>query len=169
MDLKRAPDLLTFLSTSLPDDADPQLDQQAARTFATSAPAERIKQIIAQAQLLLSDPEFPLEELGTEANRWFGDAEEARDWLSQMMGALQSGGTGSQDEETLIVKDSNGAVLNEGDSVQVIKDLKVKGGSSDLKRGTLVKKIHLIQDPEAIEARMDGSTLVLKTCFLKKV
>jgi protein PhnA len=59
-------------------------------------------------------------------------------------------------------------VLQEGDSVLVIKDLKVKGGSSDLKRGTLVKKIHLIDDPEAIECRVDGSTLVLKTCFLKK-
>jgi protein PhnA len=51
----------------------------------------------------------------------------------------------------------------------VIKDLKVKGGSSDLKRGTTIKKIRLIDDEEeAIECRVDGSTLVLKTCFLKK-
>ncbi|OFZ23215.1 MAG: PhnA protein [Bdellovibrionales bacterium GWB1_55_8] len=68
----------------------------------------------------------------------------------------------------MVVKDSNGAALNEGDSVQVIKDLKVKGGSSDLKRGTMIKKIHLIGDPENVECRVDGSTLVLKTCFLKK-
>ena len=67
-----------------------------------------------------------------------------------------------------MVKDSNGAPLSEGDSVLTIKDLKVKGGSSDLKRGTLIKKIHLIDDPEVIECRVDGSTLVLKTCFLKK-
>jgi protein PhnA len=39
------------------------------------------------------------------------------------------------------IKDSNGATLNEGDSVQVIKDLKVKGSSSTLKRGTVIKKI----------------------------
>jgi protein PhnA len=67
------------------------------------------------------------------------------------------------------VKDSNGTLLAEGDSVTVIKDLKVKGGSGNLKRGTLVRKIHLTDDEEAIEARVDGSTLVLKTCFLKKV
>ncbi len=67
------------------------------------------------------------------------------------------------------VKDSNGTLLAEGDSVTVIKDLKVKGGSSDLKRGTMIKKIRLIDDDEeAIECRVDGSTLVLKTCFLKK-
>ena len=66
------------------------------------------------------------------------------------------------------MKDSNGAVLSEGDSVTVIKDLKVKGGSSDLKRGTMIRKIHLIDDPDNIECRVDGSTLVLKTIFLKK-
>ena len=65
------------------------------------------------------------------------------------------------------VKDSNGTALNEGDSVLVIKDLKVKGGSV-LKRGTLIKKIHLTDDEGAIEARVDGSTLVLKPMFLKK-
>ena len=75
---------------------------------------------------------------------------------------------GAQATTTLTVKDSNGTALAEGDSVQVIKDLKVKGGSSDLKRGTLIKKIHLIGEAENIECRVDGSTLVLKTCFLKK-
>ncbi|OFZ54725.1 MAG: PhnA protein [Bdellovibrionales bacterium RIFOXYC1_FULL_54_43] len=74
----------------------------------------------------------------------------------------------AQTNESVVVKDSNGTPLGEGDSVLVIKDLKVKGGSSDLKRGTLVKKIHLIDDPENIECRIGGSTLVLKTCFLKK-
>ncbi len=66
------------------------------------------------------------------------------------------------------VKDSNGTLLAEGDSVTVIKDLKVKGGSSNLKRGTLIKKIHITDDEDAVECRVDGSTLVLKTCFLKK-
>ena len=69
---------------------------------------------------------------------------------------------------TMTVHDSNGALLNEGDSVTVIKDLKVKGAAKDLKRGTLIKKIRLVDDPEVIECRVDGSTLVLKTCFLKK-
>ena len=66
-------------------------------------------------------------------------------------------------------KDSNGTVLNDGDSVQVIKDLKVKGSSSTLKRGTVFKNIRLTGKPEEIECRDGKSTLVLKTCFLKKV
>ena len=66
------------------------------------------------------------------------------------------------------VKDSNGTTLAEGDSVTVIKDLKVKGSSSTLKRGTLVKKIRLTDEEGEVEARVDGSTIVLKTCFLKK-
>lgn len=67
------------------------------------------------------------------------------------------------------VKDSNGTLLNDGDSVQVIKDLKVKGGSSALKRGTVFKNIRLTSKSEEIECRDGRSTLVLKTCFLKKV
>ncbi len=66
------------------------------------------------------------------------------------------------------VKDSNGNKLVEGDSVSVIKDLKVKGSSTTLKRGTVVKKIRLTDNEEEIEGRVDGSTIVLKTCFLKK-
>lgn len=66
------------------------------------------------------------------------------------------------------VRDSNGTVLNEGDNVTIIKSLKVKGMSSDLKRGQLVKNIKLTDDEEAIEGRVDKVTLVLKTCFLKK-
>ena len=66
-------------------------------------------------------------------------------------------------------KDSNGAELNEGDSVQVIKDLKVKGTSNTLKRGTLYKNIRLTSKNEEIECGKGKSTIVLKTCFLKKV
>ncbi len=68
------------------------------------------------------------------------------------------------------VKDSNGALLNEGDSVQVIKDLKVKGTSVTLKRGTVIKNIHLTEDEENIECNAEKvKGLVLKTCFLKKI
>jgi protein PhnA len=66
------------------------------------------------------------------------------------------------------VKDSNGTLLNEGDSVSLIKDLKVKGSSITLKRGKVVKNIRLTDSPEEIDCRVDGSNLVLKTCFLKK-
>lgn len=65
-------------------------------------------------------------------------------------------------------KDSNGAVLNDGDSVTLIKDLKVKGSSDVLKRGTVAKKIRLTGDPEEIEWGSGKSTMVLKTCFVKK-
>lgn len=67
------------------------------------------------------------------------------------------------------VKDSNGTILNEGDSVQVIKDLKVKGTSVTVKRGTLIKNIHLTDNEEEIECNAEKvKGLVLKTCFLKK-
>lgn len=66
------------------------------------------------------------------------------------------------------VKDSNGTILNEGDSVQVIKDLKVKGSSITLKRGKVFKNIHLTSKNEEVECREGKSTIVLKTCFLKK-
>jgi protein PhnA len=70
----------------------------------------------------------------------------------------------------LVVKDSNGAKLKEGDTVQVIKDLNVKGSSVTLKRGTVIKNIHLTDNDEEIECRTDKiKGLVLKTCFLKKV
>jgi protein PhnA len=66
-------------------------------------------------------------------------------------------------------KDSNGTVLKDGDNVTLIKDLKVKGTSTTLKRGTLVKGIRLTGDPEEIECRVEKvKGLVLKTCFLKK-
>jgi protein PhnA len=67
------------------------------------------------------------------------------------------------------VKDSNGTALNEGDSVTVIKDLKVKGTSLTIKRGTLIKAIHLTEDEEQIECKAEKiKDLVLKTCFLRK-
>lgn len=68
----------------------------------------------------------------------------------------------------MAVKDSNGNELKDGDSVSVIKDLKVKGSSIVLKRGKVFKNIHLTDDEEEIECREGKSTLVLKTCFLKK-
>ena len=62
----------------------------------------------------------------------------------------------SENEEN-VVKDSNGNVLQNGDSVTIIKDLKVKGASSDLKRGTKAKNIRLIDDGiHNIECKIDG-------------
>ncbi|MBK0402320.1 alkylphosphonate utilization protein [Adhaeribacter sp. BT258] len=66
------------------------------------------------------------------------------------------------------VKDSNGNILNEGDTVTVIKDLKVKGSSSIIKRGTVVKNIRLTNSANEIEGKVGGSVIVLKTEFMKK-
>ena len=74
-----------------------------------------------------------------------------------------------QDDDTLIVRDSNGTVLADGDAVTLIKDLKVKGTSVTLKRGTLVKNIRLTSDPDEIEANVEKVRgLVLRTEFVKK-
>jgi protein PhnA len=68
----------------------------------------------------------------------------------------------------MAVKDSNGNELNDGDSVLVIKDLKVKGSSTTLKQGKVFKNIRLTSSDQEIECREGKSTLVLKSCFLKK-
>ena len=69
----------------------------------------------------------------------------------------------------IVVKDSNGAALKDGDSVTVIKDLKVKGSSTVLKRGTVIKNIRLTDSEDEIEGRTDKvKGLVLRTEFLKK-
>ncbi|MBO0950770.1 zinc ribbon domain-containing protein YjdM [Fibrella forsythiae] len=67
------------------------------------------------------------------------------------------------------VKDSNGTLLSDGDAVTLIKDLKVRGSSTILKRGTTVKKIRLTDDPDEVDCRIGGTAMVLRTEFLKKV
>jgi protein PhnA len=70
---------------------------------------------------------------------------------------------------TTTAKDANGAELKDGDSVTLIKDLKVKGSSIVLKRGTLIKNIRLTDDPDEIECRAEKvKDLVLRTEFVKK-
>lgn len=75
------------------------------------------------------------------------------------------------DEDEIVVKDANGARLNNGDNVTLIKDLKVKGsGGVTLKRGTLIKSIRLTNDEDEIECNHEKVRgLVLRTEFLKKV
>ncbi|MBQ4834265.1 PhnA domain-containing protein [Pseudoalteromonas sp. MMG010] len=64
--------------------------------------------------------------------------------------------------------DSNGVVLNAGDTVTLIKDLDVKGSSITAKRGTAVRNIGLTSNPEHIEGRVDGQRIVILTKFVKK-
>ncbi|WP_084243371.1 zinc ribbon domain-containing protein YjdM [Planomicrobium okeanokoites] len=72
-------------------------------------------------------------------------------------------------EEAKVVKDANGNVLQDGDSVTVIKDLKVKGSSSVLKQGTKVKSIRLVDGDHDIDCKIDGfGPMKLKSEFVKK-
>ena len=67
------------------------------------------------------------------------------------------------------VKDSNGNVLKDGDAVTLIKDLKVKGANTTLKRGTVIKNIRLTGNPAEIECNAEKvKNLVLRVEFLKK-
>jgi len=74
------------------------------------------------------------------------------------------------DDDDIVVKDSNGTQLRDGDSVTLIKDLKVKGsGGVTLKRGTLIKNIRLTYDETEIECNAEKvKGLVLRTEFVKK-
>ena len=79
--------------------------------------------------------------------------------------------TRSKQEEN-VIKDVNGNVLNDGDSVTVVKDLKVKGASSSIKIGTKVKNIRLVPDAadgHDIECKIDGfGAMKLKSSVVKK-
>lgn len=74
----------------------------------------------------------------------------------------------SSNDDTAPTLDSNGNVLQDGDSVTLIKDLVVKGANFTAKRGTMVKNISLTNNPEHIEGRVNGVQIVLVANFLKK-
>ncbi|MHC1685089.1 MAG: zinc ribbon domain-containing protein YjdM [Clostridiaceae bacterium] len=73
-------------------------------------------------------------------------------------------------EGTLVVKDSNGNILSDGDSVTIIKDLKVKGSPTALKKGTKVKNIRLVDGDHNIDCKIEGfGAMSLKSEFVKKL
>lgn len=73
------------------------------------------------------------------------------------------------DDDINVVKDSNGNVLNDGDTITVIKDLKVKGTSKVIKVGTRVKNIRLVDGDHDIDCKIDGiGAMQLKSEFVKK-
>lgn len=73
-----------------------------------------------------------------------------------------------EQNEEKIVKDSNGNPLQDGDSVILIKDLKVKGSSIVLKKGTKAKNIRLVEGDHDVDCKIDGQSFSLKSEFLKK-
>ncbi len=77
---------------------------------------------------------------------------------------------GEQQIDGLVVKDSNGNILSDGDTVSVIKDLKVKGTSLVVKVGTKVKNIRLVDGDHDIDCKIDGiGPMKLKSEFVKKI
>ncbi len=81
----------------------------------------------------------------------------------------QAGGEAANDENAVQHVDSNGALLEAGDTVTLIKDLNVKGANFTAKRGTAVRGISLVADnPEQIEGRVNGQQIVILTKFVKK-
>ena len=73
-------------------------------------------------------------------------------------------------EDENVVKDSNGNILSDGDSVTIIKDLKIKGYSNALKKGTKVKNIRLVDGDHNIDCKIDGfGAMLLKSEFVKKL
>src|SRR5690606_30646380 len=73
-----------------------------------------------------------------------------------------------QPEPARAVKDANGTPLAEGDTVALIKDLKLGSGSQVLKAGTKAKNIRLVDGDHEIACKIDGSSMALKACFVKK-
>ena len=82
--------------------------------------------------------------------------------------AWAESGIADADESVVIHKDCNGATLAAGDTVVITKDLNVKGTSFTAKRGTAVRGISLTNNPEHIEGRVNGTRIVILTCFVKK-
>ncbi len=81
----------------------------------------------------------------------------------------EAAGDGASEEEAIKHLDSNGALLQAGDTVTIIKDLNVKGSSLVAKRGTAVRNISLVPDnAEQIEGRVEGQQIVILTKFVKK-
>lgn len=67
-----------------------------------------------------------------------------------------------------VVKDAHGNVLVDGDTVVLVKDLKLRGSSAVLKGGTKAKNIRLVDGDHEIDCKIDGSPMALKACFVKK-
>jgi protein PhnA len=86
-----------------------------------------------------------------------------------ILARAQAGLAASDGEESIVHRDSNGAVLAAGDTVTLTKDLNVKGANFTAKRGTAVRGISLVADnPEQIEGKINGQRIVILTRFVKK-
>lgn len=72
------------------------------------------------------------------------------------------------DDDERVVRDANGNTLATGDTVVLIKDLKLKGSSVTLKQGTKIANIRLVDGDHEVDCRVDKMSVMLKACFLRK-
>jgi len=88
----------------------------------------------------------------------------------EILELAKASGEGDSDEDELVHRDVNGVVLTQGDSVVLVKDLKVKGSSMVAKQGAAVRNIRLDHDnAEYIEGKVDGQNIVIITKYVKKL
>ena len=97
-----------------------------------------------------------MEEVLSHSDRWEG-ATCGHEWPKEATPAAAR-----------VVKDAHGNVLADGDTVVLIKDLKLRGSSGVLKQGAKAKNIRLVDGDHEIDCRIDGTALALKACFVKK-
>ncbi len=90
--------------------------------------------------------------------------EDVKAWADAGMLKISS----AANEGSVVHRDSNGTILNDGDTVTLIKDLDVKGAGFTAKRGTIVKNIHLTDDAKFIEGKINGTQIVLVAEYMKK-
>jgi len=103
-------------------------------------------------------------------NGWPQELLEQMYFDEETLAWAQATGEGEEDENKVIHRDVNGVILETGDSVVLIKDLKVKGSSMVAKQGTAVRNIRLDhENAEYIEGRVDGQTIVIITQYVKKI
>lgn len=97
-------------------------------------------------------------------------AECAHEWPRASAEAAAAAAAPAADPDARVHRDSNGNVLADGDTVVVIKDLKVKGATSALKAGTKVKGIRLVDEDHDIDCRIEGiGQMGLKSMYVKKI
>jgi protein PhnA len=103
-----------------------------------------------------------------EAQSWAHDLLEMLYLDETLLAWAEAGAQEDSGRNSTPTKDSNGVTLLAGDTVTIIKDLKVKGSSIVAKQGTAVRGISLTDNPEHIEGRVNGTRIVILTCFVKK-
>lgn len=104
-------------------------------------------------------PQCSLENSYPEGDRYVC-ADCGHEWPQRMAAAPEAG--------PRVVRDAHGNVLSDGDTVVLIKDLKVKGASLTLKVGTKIKSIRIVEGDHEIDCRTEAGNLLLKACFLKR-